>query len=536
MGLFDRNKKPSKSDLRQQQLNIQESNLRMKEKAVKTMMKMADGIQAKMQSFHSFPEELYTTGIKQGTNAGLRVGNNKIARRLSRITMNESPVAQSIVNTFNTLTVGHGLEPEAQPIWDLIPQAPTDEEIRTTWMKNTESRYMLWAKRKSISYDETMSRFEQEQYIFERLLIDGEYFEVYRYSANTKRNPMTIQEIRPEDVRTPSGSVVAKNNTEEDGIEYDSRGAAIAYHIYDHITQKTVRVLKKGTRSGRVFVNHVKLGGNRRGVGIIANMITELMKLGDYEVLELQAAVVNALYAVWMETPAGEDGVPTLSPGIGSSAQQTTETINFEDWQRDRKDLNYTEGGIVIDNLPGGYKMNSHDTKRPNVNFGAFTDQVKKNLAASRNLPISVLDKQFQNNYSASRGELILAWYEIEKMRFNQSMTNALVYKMWMWGEVIAERITAPGFTDSEDIMDAWTNAKWIGNQRPDIDPLRSVKAHIEEQKMAYRTGKQITAERGGGDYDENLIRVGKEIKKVADNIEPLSAMGQSETTLTDGA
>lgn len=533
MAWYNRKKTISKTQIKERQLQIQESNLRLREKTVKTIGKMVEGMKTQMKSFHSFPAEFYTTGIKQGNNGGRMVASNAIARRLSRMTMNESPIAQAIVNTVNTLTVGHGLEPESQPIWDLIPGAKewTDDQ-KTDWMKQTESRYQLWGKRKSISYDESMNRFEQEQYIFEKLLIDGEYFEVYRYSANTKRNPMTIQIIRPEDVRNPIGSVVGKNNFEENGIEYDSRGAAVAYHIYDHVTQKTVRVLKMGTRSGRVFVNHVKLGGNRRGVGIIANMITELMKLGDYEVLELQAAVVNALYAVWVETPAGEDGLPTISTGIGSDAQQSTTEITFEDWDRDRANLNYKEGGLQIDNLPGGYKIQSHDTKRPNVNFGNFSDQVIKNLSASINMPVSVLMKQFQNNYSASRGELILAWYEIEKYRFNQSLTNDLVYKMWMWGEVVAERIIAPGFTDSENISDAWTNAKWIGNQRPDIDPLRSVKAHIEEQKMAYRTGKQITAERGGGDYDENLVRVGKELEIVAANNEPFEQV--TEPTITD--
>ena len=326
---------------------------------------------------------------------------------------------------------------------------------------------------------------------------------------------MTIQLINAEDVRNPTGSIVSKGNTQEDGIEYNQKGVAVAYHIYNHSTGQTVRVLKKGTRSGRIFVNHVKLGANRRGIGIIAPMITELMKLGDYEVLELQAAVVNAMYAVWVESPEGEGGLPTLNGGIGDTVQ-SAETVSAEEWMKDRKELNYNEGGLVVDALPGGYKVSSHDTKRPNVNFGNFMDQVKKNLTANIGIPISVVDKVFKNNYSASRGELILAWYEIEKYRFNQSMTNDLVYRMWLWGEIQQSKILAPGFFQDEEIQYAWSNAKWIGNQRPDIDPLRSVKAHIEEQNRGFKTGKQITAERSGGDYDENLDRVKDELEKVA--------------------
>ena len=240
---------------------IKEKNLRIKEQSVNMLKKTTENITAQMKGFQSFPPEFYTTGIKQGTNAGLMVNTNYKARVLSRATYNESPIAQGLVNTINTLTLGFGLELESQPIWDLIPGAAKwPDEKKAAWMKKVEARYKVWGKRKSVSYDEQMSRNEQEQSEFESLLIDGEYFELYRYSANTKKNPMTIQMIKPEDVRNPTGSIVASANFEENGIEYNNKGVPVAYHIYDYSTQKTVRVLKKGTRSGRIFVNHVKLG------------------------------------------------------------------------------------------------------------------------------------------------------------------------------------------------------------------------------------------------------------------------------------
>lgn len=506
-------------------------------KSKNTQLQAINGISKAMTAQMSQKSNLtqfYNTGIKQGPFAGVRSTTAATSRRLSRVAHGDSPVAQSFVSTINTLTVGHGLEPESQPIWDLIPGgATTSVEARSEWTKKVEARYKLWAKKKTISYAQDMNRYQQEQINFEDLLIDGEYFELYRYSNVTKRNPLTIQRIRPEDVRTPSGSMALQGNTEDQGIEYDQKGIAVAYHIYDHNTLKTVRVLTKGTRSGRVFVNHVKLGGNRRGVGILANMITELMKLGDYEVLELQAAVVNALYAVWVGVDVNADeSVPVLSGGIGDEAQQTTESITTEQWMQNRKELNYNQGGLELDVLPAGHKVQSFDTKRPNVNFGNFTDQVIKNLSSAKNMPISVIQKQFQNSYSASRGELILAWYEIDKYRFNQSMTNDLVYRMWMWGEVVAGRIVAAGF-DTEEIQDAWVNCKWIGNQRPDIDPLRSVKAHVMEHNRAYKTGKQITAERGGGDYESNLDTVGPELTQVAKNQEAFAAL-QMDVDLND--
>lgn len=507
-----------KVDTEKQQMRIQNMRLEREIQKTKTINKIINNLDAKMQSFKSFPKEFYTTGIKQGQYAGLNSTNNRTARDRSRKAINISPVAESTVNTISTLSVGTGLQLEASPSWILLEEAKNwSPEKRSEWMKKTEARYKAWCKRSSTVYDQSMNRYQQEQQEFRDLCVDGEYFHVYRYSSNSKLNPMTIQLVRPEDVRTPTGSQVAQGNFEEDGIEYNTKGQAVAYHIYDHSTLKTVRIIKKGARSGRIFVNHVKLGKNRRGIGIIANMIAELMKLGDYEMLELQAAVVNALYAVWVETPAGEDGIPTINKGIGNTAQASATEITTEQWQNDRKELNYSQGGIQLDALPGGYKVNSHNTARPNVNFGGFMDAVKKDLAASKGIPISVLDKKFENNYSASRGELILAWYEIEKYRFNQAITDDVIYTMWLWGEVISGKIIAPGFLADEEIREAWAGAKWIGNQRPDIDPLKSVKAHQIEHNRGYKTGVQITKERDGGDYNENLPRVKDELQQVAD-------------------
>jgi len=509
-----------KQPIDQNKINLQIQNHQLQREINKTkfMNQTMENFQTQMSANQSFPPEFYTTGIKQGLLGGRLSGNNRIARERSRQAVNISPVAESTVNTISTLSVGTGLQLEAAPAWILLKEVENwKPERRSQWMKEAEARYKAWCKRKSSVYDESMNRYQQEQQEFLDKLIDGEYFHIYRYSSNSKLNPMTIQLIRPEDVRNPIGSMVLQGNSEEDGIEYNSKGQAVAYHIYNHATSKTVRVPKKGARSGRIFVNHVKLGKNRRGVGIIANMIAELMKLGDYQMLEIQAAVVNALYAVWVETPEGEDGVATVNQGIGSQAQASSTEITNGQWNNDRKDLNYSEGGIVVDSLPGGYKIQSHNTARPNVNFGAFVDAVKKDLSASKGIPISVLDKKFENNYSASRGELILAWYEIEKYRFNQSFTDDTIYTMWLWGEVLQDKIKAPGFLSDEETREAWSGAKWIGNQRPDIDPLKSVKAHILEHNRGYKTAVQITKERDGGDWNDNQPRVKDELDKIAE-------------------
>jgi len=96
-----------------------------------------------------------------------------------------------------------------------------------------------------------------------------------------------------------------------------------------------------------------------------------------------------------------------------------------------------------------------------------------------------------------------------------------VIFRMWLWGEIDNGNVIAPGWAD-ETVQDAWSNAYWTGPTRPDIDPMRSAKAHEIEDKQGYKTSSQITAERGGGDYFENIEKKRVENKLKAEINEPI--------------
>ena len=143
MGLFNRSKTKT-PDIESQKLRIQLQRSEAENRKLSLINRMAENVAARMSAFRSFPDELYTSGIKQGPNAGILLHSNDLARRHSRIAHGISPVAQSITTTINTLVVGKGLDLEAQPIWRLIPafanimQVSTEE--RAEWMKVVESK------------------------------------------------------------------------------------------------------------------------------------------------------------------------------------------------------------------------------------------------------------------------------------------------------------------------------------------------------------------------------------------------------------
>jgi capsid protein len=96
-----------------------------------------------------------------------------------------------------------------------------------------------------------------------------------------------------------------------------------------------------------------------------------------------------------------------------------------------------------------------------------------------------------------------------------------VIYMMWLWGEIDNGNVPDFGFSD-ELIREAFSYAQFTGPVRPDIDPMKSAKAHEVERKEGWKSGAMIAAERGGQDFDENIKRLKIENEALADANQPL--------------
>ena len=471
-------------------------------------------------------------------NLDLWSQNIAAGRRISRIAHSQSPAAQALTGRFVDLVYGTHLDLQAQPFFDLIEGAPnsksTDTKEQQTKIamqqqeivKNIERRWWLWGKSIYSDYEQNNCYFKKSREEFEKLMIDGEYFLILRYSQSRKRNPLTIQYIKPENVMATSSKPMIGNKI-VDGIEYDSAGVAVAYHILNSDTGNSTRVARYGIKSGRTFVIHVKLGSGKRGVGLLNGIISELTKLSDFQALEIQAAVINALFAVVVETAIGGENKPIVNKkgigGIGKDIDTAANQFSASEYNAKLNGTDFQHGGVIAQNLGEGQTMKSFDTKRPTANFADFYSAVLRNLASAKGMSVAVMEYNFNGQYAAARGELLVLWLRVQAMRFDSIMQRENeVYKMWLWGEIDNGNVPDFGYGKDEFIRDAFSNAEWTGPARPDIDPFKSAKAHEVESKHAWKTDQQISAERGGGDFDENVTRKMIENKAKAEANEPI--------------
>ena len=315
------------------------------------------------------------------------------------------------------------------------------------------------------------------------------------------------------------------------GVETDSTGEVVAYHFskyhplsYSAAPAEWVRVPAYGEKSGRRNVIHIMTReriDQRRGVPFLAPVIEALKQLGRYTDAELVAAVVNGLYAVFIEKQSPEDGPP-----IGSN-------VSEED-QVDAEDETTIElaPGAVID-LNEGEKANGVAPGRPNSNFSGFVEAICRQIGSALEIPYELLLKTFTASYSASRGALEEAW-KMFRMYRTWLATDfcQVVYEEWLAEAVAKGRIAAPGFFSDPLYKKAYSRAEWNGPARGILNPVQEVSAAEKRVKNGFSTRQSETMEMTGSDFYANVEQLKqeesklKEVSNIATEQKPAPAAG----------
>jgi len=440
-------------------------------------------------------------------------------REQSRSAWIDSVQVRAIVNRIVESAVNSGLEPEPKPTYDLV-SPDFDAVDRSDWEMQVAHRFDLWARSTDATVDRSGTFYQLQQDAMTRKLIDGEVLILVRYLNGLDRiNPVALQILDPDQLATPfDGSAVAEaeaaGNHIYDGIECDQFGAPVAYHIRDSVSQQFTRIPVRGPETGRVFVLHTALPafpGDKRGASPLSPVLHELSKITDYSVAEIQAAVVNASIAAWVEPSTDQDSSRPLS-GVQRRDAAQAQGVNQPDPPTYGEIRN---AGVFVQNLRAGEKLHSYDTKRPNVNFDNFIAAVMKQISASLSIPVEVLMMTFSANYSASRASLLLFWNAIEKWRADLSswMLNP-IYQQWLQEEIDAGNISAPGYGSTTGRR-AWSRCNWIGINHPSIDPLKEANAATVRIREGLTTRDREAAAYNGSDFADNVSELAIENRQL---------------------
>jgi lambda family phage portal protein len=446
-------------------------------------------------------------------------------RARSRVAYWDSTQARALIRRIVDSAIGTGLTLRSSPAWELIGSTMTPDGRRAI-ADEIDVRFRLWADSHEPDAAGRRNLAELQSFIFANELRDGDLPLILRYSGDSSRvSPLNIQVLDADqiDVRKtdlPGRPILPNGNVCRDGLELTSSGALVAIYLLDSSRpyDPPTRVPVSGAASGRRFVllpAILDLPGQARGVGPLASIVHEIQKITDYTSAEIEAAVSNALIAGMIQPGEQSDTRTNLNRAIGGGVSLRSSSASSSASEPTGSEARIDKPGIWVGSLKAGETLQSFDTKRPNVNFGAFVSTVTKSLSASLSIPVEILEMSFSANYSASRAAIILFWSVIEGWRAHAvSQFLAPIYESWLREEVTAGRLSvlrANGFGDDPIRTRAWLQSDWIGDSMPSIDPVKDALADDMRIAQGATTRERVALKYNRSDFYDNAARLHRE-------------------------
>nr|DAE71370.1 MAG TPA: portal protein [Caudoviricetes sp.] len=436
-------------------------------------------------------------------------------RQRSRSLMMSAPIAVSAIKTNRTNIVGMGLR--LRPTIDREVLGMSDEEAKR-WEKKTQREFELWAKSKQCDATKVNNFYEMQQIVCMSWLTNGDAVGLIEYCDEEKAfmpYELRIHLIESDKVCNPqsTGAYVNLWETNPDngnriynGVEIDSKGGVVAYHICNTypnsalVTQKKwTRVKAFGDRTGMpnvLMIFESERAEQYRGVPYLAPVIEALKQLTRYSEAEIMAAVINGFFTVFITSEKSPSEMPFT--GIAGDDEDEYDTDN-----------SYGLGPGMINVLAPGEDIKMADPSHPNSNFDAFTTAYAKYIGAALEIPSELLLKQFGASYSASKAALEEAWKAF-KMRRAWLIDDFCkpIYEIWLTEAIAKGRIKAPGFYLDASIREAWCKCAWNGPAQGMLDPLKEIKAARGRVDLGVSTREIETMEMNGGNFDDNAAQL----------------------------
>ncbi|MBP3634776.1 MAG: phage portal protein [Oscillospiraceae bacterium] len=461
--------------------------------------------------------------------------NIDVLRQRSRDAYMGVPVATSALKTLRTNVVAGGLVPAPQIDGEYLGlTAEQTEELQEQIIRE----FSLWADTTDCDMDGLGNFYKLQQLAYMGYLMNGDAFATLPVSERVGQPyNLRVRVMEADRVCSPDGydrlvpCEVYGHQVHSiiQGVEINEEGLVVAYWVCNRhplsnssvtpASLKWTRVEARGALSGRRNIVHVitrERAGQLRGVPILAPVLEALKQLGRYTEAEINAAVISAMFTVFVQPQSATDDRP-----FGEMLPDN-ELIDAAD----PSTIELGSGAIV--GLNPGETVAFADPKHPNAGYDKFTDAMIKQIGSALEIPPEVMVKMFSTSYSAARGALNEFWRScgVQRDDFVDSFCQP-IYEEWLAEAVARGRIKAPGFFQDPAIRKAYCGCVWPGPARTSLNPVQEVSAALKRVDAGFSTAQEETAQMTGGNYNRNIrqrVAEAKRKQEVDEIIKPATA------------
>jgi lambda family phage portal protein len=457
-------------------------------------------------------------------DAEINIYRDRIVSRVRDMVRNDGWASGSVTRILDS-TIGANLRPVAKPDYRMLAAMTGLSTFDHDWSKEfgraVDAHWRSWAGDDLGHYCDVTRNQSFSQMMraaFRHKLVDGDALAVVKWMPDRlglgrARYATAIQLVDPDRLSNPQ--MRFDQLSVRGGVEIDDNGATIAYYIrkahagdwFSAALSVTWERVMRETAWGRPIVVHDfdgdRASQHRGGIGIFAPILQRLKMLIKYDGVELDAAIINSIFAAYVESPFDQEFVAeALDSGEKLNAYQESRA-EFHTDPTHRIVL----GGNRIPILFPGERINSVVANRPAGNFQNFERTVLHNVASGLGLSAKQVSNDWSDvNYSSARGALLEAWKTLSRRR-DEFAAGFCAPIRGAWLEESFEEDDLPLPAGAPPFMaarNAYARARWMGPGRGWIDPVAEKQGAILGMDGALTTLEDECAEQGL-EYEEVL-------------------------------
>jgi lambda family phage portal protein len=465
----------------------------------------------------------------------LNMYRDRIVSRVRDLVRNDGWASGAVTRILDN-AVGAALRPIPKPNHLWLAKATGNSSFDATWAKEfgavASAYWNTWAGEDLGKYSDAARNQEfadQMRTAFRHKLVDGDAlayidWKPERVGRGRARYATCVQLIDPDRLSNPQ--LVYDQHWMRGGVQIDEAGAAIGYWIrrahagdwFSAVESVHWDYVPRETPWGRPWVVHDydcdRASQHRGGAGIFTPVLQRLKMLVKYDSVELDSAIVNAMFGAYIESP--------FDPQLVAEAFDTGEKPVLR-YQQERQDFHRDGPDIVLSDtrLPilfPGEAVRAIQSAHPTANFQAFQSAVLRNSATAVGLSAQQITNDWSDvNYSSARGALLEAWKTLGRRRHDFSIGFcAPIRATWMEESFAVDGDAYPWPSgvarDFPAYRAALARARWIGPALGWLDPVAEVQASIMRMDGALGTLENECAEQGM-EFEEVLDQRAYELK-----------------------
>lgn len=458
--------------------------------------------------------------------------------------------AQGGITRRTDAVIGANIRLRARPDFIAMGLGPDGAEWADQWARNVEALWRCWTRdpRNLCDVERHLQFGGLVRLAYQHYAIDGEaaaalYFIPERGGVMST----AVAVIDPDRLSNPDGKPDGRDLDGTDfrgGVELDRYGAARAYWVRNSHpgevgmtweAHRWTRVPREGPSGRPLFVHAInkRRAHQHRSIGLLSSVMGRMKMLDRYDATELQAAITNAVFGLYVTSPFDSDFVREALAPSGEEGD-----VSFDSYQAGR--IAYHEKadirmeGVSIAHMYPNEKIETIAPTRPNTNFAPFENAVLGSIASAMGISREQLSQDWTGiNYSSARTLLNEIWrgFMADRLLFTQAFCTP-IYSAWLEEAVARDLVEVPGGKAMFYVYrSALCQAEWIGPGKGWVDPKKEAEAAEIRMRLGLSSQDDECSEQG---KDADEVRWQRKRDQVENEKYGLTAPEQPQAAASD--